>query len=134
MTSDGDVVLVRQYKHGVAETLLELPAGAIDPGEAPGDCAIRELREETGFICEPHNLELAGSFVFDATSSTARYHLYIARDVRATGVQDLDETESIAIEYATLEDLRRYVRDGTIRVGAHVGSIYFVLDRLGRLG
>ena len=134
ITGDGSVVLVRQYKHGIAETLLELPAGAIDPGEAPSDCAIRELREETGFICEPENLELAGSFVFDPTSSTARYQLYIARDVRATGVQDLDETEDIAIEYATLDDLRRFVRDGTIRVGAHVASIYFVLDRLGRLG
>jgi len=134
LTPDERVVLVRQYKHGIAETLVELPAGAIDAGENPSDCAIRELREETGFVCDPHNLELAGSFVYDPTSSTTRYYLYIARDIRATGVQDLDDTESIAIEYASLDELRRFVRDGTIRVGAHVASIYFVLDRLGRLG
>jgi 8-oxo-dGTP pyrophosphatase MutT (NUDIX family) len=134
LTPDENVVLVRQYKHGIAETLVELPAGAIDPGESPSDCAIRELREETGFICEPRNLELDGSFVYDPTSSTTRYHLYIARDIRATGVQELDDTESIAIEYASFDDLRRFVRDGTIRVGAHVASIYYVLDRLGRLG
>jgi 8-oxo-dGTP pyrophosphatase MutT (NUDIX family) len=134
LTPDDDVVLVRQYKHGIAETLVELPAGAIDAGESPSDCAIRELREETGFICEPRNLEHAGSFIYDPTSSTTRYYLYIARDIRATGVQELDDTESIAIEYASLEDVRRYVRDGTICVGAHVASIYYVLDRLGRLG
>jgi 8-oxo-dGTP pyrophosphatase MutT (NUDIX family) len=128
------VVLVRQYKHGIGQTLLELPAGAIDPGETPAACAIRELREETGYVCAPEALEHAGSFIYDPTSSTTRYELYIARDLVATGVQDLDETESIAIEYASFDELRRYVRDGTILVGAHVASIYYVLDRLGRLG
>jgi 8-oxo-dGTP pyrophosphatase MutT (NUDIX family) len=134
LTTDERVVLVRQYKHGVAATLLELPAGAIDPGESPADCALRELREETGYVGEPASLELMGSFVYDPTSSTTRYHLYLARDVRATGVQDLDETEEIAIEYATLDEVRRFVQDGTIVVGAHIASIYYVLDRLGRLG
>ncbi len=128
------VILVRQYKHGIAQTLLELPAGAIDPGERPADCALRELREETGYVCEPEALEHVGSFVYDPTSSTTRFELYLARDVRATGVQDLDDTEEIAIEYATLDEIRRFVADGTIVVAAHVASIYYVLDRLGRLG
>lgn len=134
LTADERVVLVRQYKHGIGQTLLELPAGAIDPGEAPAACALRELREETGYVCAPSALEHAGSFVYDPTSSTARYELYVARDVRATGVQELDETETIAVEHATLDALRTYVRDGTILVGAHVASVYYVLDRLGRLG
>src|SRR5271165_6107479 len=43
------VVLVRQYKHGIGREVLELPAGAIDPGETPIDCARRELEEETGY-------------------------------------------------------------------------------------
>ena len=128
------VVLVRQYKHGIGQTLLELPAGAIDPGETPAHCALRELREETGYVCEPESLEHMGSFVYDPTSSTTRYELYVARNVRATGVQDLDDTEEIAIEYATLEEIRRFVQDGTIAVAAHIASVYYVLDRLGRLG
>jgi 8-oxo-dGTP pyrophosphatase MutT (NUDIX family) len=134
LTSDERVVLVRQYKHGIGQTLLELPAGAIDPGEVPFDCAMRELREETGYLCAPGNLENLGSYVYDPTSSTTRYHLFLARDVVGTGVQDLDETEDIAIEYASLDELRAMVRDGRIIVSAHIASIYIVLDRLGKLG
>jgi 8-oxo-dGTP pyrophosphatase MutT (NUDIX family) len=130
---DGRVVLVRQYKHGIAESMLELPAGAIDPGETPVDCALRELAEETGYVCAPDSLEHAGTFVYDPTSSTTRFHLYLARDVRDTGRQSLDLTEDIAVELATFDDLRRFVRDGSIVVAAHVASIYYVLDRLKRL-
>src|ERR1700761_4271663 len=49
VTPERDVVLVRQYKHGIATITLELPAGMIDPGETPESCATRELAEETGY-------------------------------------------------------------------------------------
>ena len=44
----GRVCLVRQYRHGVGDFLWEIPAGKLDPGEAPEACAVRELSEETG--------------------------------------------------------------------------------------
>lgn len=132
LTPDEHVVLVRQYKHGVAETVLELPAGGIDQDETPEACAARELAEETGYVGE-QPFEHLGSFFFDPTGSTTRYHLYLARDVRPLVAQSLDVTENIAIELATFEELRRYVQDGTIQVGVHVASIYYVLDRLGKL-
>jgi len=46
---DGRVELVRQYRYPPDEILLELPAGKLDPGEKPGECAVRELAEETGW-------------------------------------------------------------------------------------
>ncbi len=133
LTRDERVVLVRQYKHGIGQSLLELPAGAIDPDETPIACARRELAEETGYAAEPDELEHVGSFVYDPTSSNTRYHLFLARDCRAAGRQKLDPTEAITVELATLEEVRRFVRDGTIEVGAHVASIYYTLDRLGKL-
>lgn len=133
LTPDERVVLVRQYKHGIGTTLLELPAGAIDPGEAPAACARRELAEETGYVADPPELELAGSFVYDPTSSTTRYQVFIGRNARPLVATSFDETEDIAVELATLDQVRAYVRDGTIQVGAHVASIYYVLDRLGKL-
>src|ERR1700685_2321138 len=48
LTSAGEVVLVRQYKHGIGEVTLELPGGALDPGETPVAAAARELGGETG--------------------------------------------------------------------------------------
>ena len=47
--ADGSVVLVRQYRYPVEEALLEAPAGIVEPGEEPDDCAQRELQEETGY-------------------------------------------------------------------------------------
>jgi 8-oxo-dGTP pyrophosphatase MutT (NUDIX family) len=133
LTRDERVVLVRQYKHGIAQSVLELPAGAIDPGETPAACARRELAEETGYAGEPPELEHIGSFIYDPTSSNTRYHLFLARNAERRGNQELDSTEQIAVELATLGQVRTFVRDGTIAVGAHVASIYYALDYLGKL-
>jgi 8-oxo-dGTP pyrophosphatase MutT (NUDIX family) len=133
LTRDERVVLVRQYKHGIGQSLLELPAGAIDPGESPQACARRELSEETGYVGTPPEPEHIGSFVYDPTSSNTRYHLYLARGAERLGQQQLDATEQITVELATLDELRGFVRDGTISVGAHVASIYYTLDKLGKL-
>jgi len=133
LTPDERVVLVRQYKHGIGTTLLELPAGAIDPGEDPAACARRELAEETGYVTDPPDLEHAGSFVYDPTSSTTRYQVFVGRNARKLVATSFDQTEDITVELATLADVRRFVRDGTIVVGAHVASVYYVLDWLGRL-
>ncbi|GAC1303597.1 MAG: NUDIX hydrolase [Vulcanimicrobiaceae bacterium] len=127
------VVLVRQYKHGIGETVLELPAGGIDPGETPLACATRELAEETGYVSATGDVTLLRSFVLDPTSSTTRYHLYLARDARPTGTLKFDPLEDIEIELATFAQVRRYVRDGTISVGSQVAAIYHALDALGHL-
>jgi ADP-ribose pyrophosphatase len=133
LTPGERVVLVRQYKHGIGESLLELPAGAIDPGETPSACAQRELAEETGYAGNPAEPEHLGSFVYDPTSSNTRYHLFLVRDCEPAGEQKLDPTEQISVELASLAELRSFVRDGRIEVGAHVASIYYTLDRLGKL-
>ena len=48
-TTDNDVILVRQYRHGIQEVVLEVPGGVVDEGESPEEAAVRELQEETGF-------------------------------------------------------------------------------------
>lgn len=133
VTPGDQVVLVRQYKHGVGARVLELPAGGIDADETPAECARRELVEETGYVGDPPELERVAMYIFDPTSSTTRYHVYLARMAHPLETQSLDETEDIALEFATFDELRRYVRDGTIEVGVHIAAIYTVLDRLGRL-
>jgi 8-oxo-dGTP pyrophosphatase MutT (NUDIX family) len=133
VTPDERVVLVRQYKHGVARAVLELPAGGIDDGEDAEACARRELAEETGFVADAPALEHAGTFLHDPTGSTTRFHLFLARDVRRRVATTFDETEQIEVQLASYAELRAFVRDGTIDVGAHVASIYYMLDRLGRL-
>jgi 8-oxo-dGTP pyrophosphatase MutT (NUDIX family) len=132
VTPDGRIVLVRQYKHGIARELLELPAGAIDPGEAPVATAIRELAEETGYVAE--SMELVRSFVTDPTNSNSVAHLFIARNAIKTAEQKLDPTEAISVELVTPEQLRAFVRDGTIDSMPHVAAIYFLFDSKLRSG
>jgi len=131
ITPDDRVVLVRQYKHGIGETVLELPAGGMDPDESPERCAERELAEETGYVAQ--RLEHVGTFINDPTNSTARYHLYAGYGAELRATPAHDEAEEICVELATFEELRAHVRNRTIDVGAHVASVYFMLDRLGRL-
>lgn len=126
LTPDGRVVLVRQYKHGIGKELLELPAGAIDPGETPGETALRELREETGYTADV--IEHVRAFVVDPTNSDTVGHLFLARNAQATHAQELDVTEQIHVLTVPPHELRALVRDGTIDSVTHVASIYLLSD------
>jgi len=131
ITPDDRVVLVRQYKHGIARELLELIAGAIDEDEAAATCATRELAEETGYTGDP--AEHVRSFVTEPTNSDSIAHLFIVRNARPTQMQALDVTEKIDVEVATYDELLTFVRNGTIDSSPHVAAIYCVLDLLKKL-
>lgn len=126
-TADGRVILVRQYKHGIDRVLLELPAGAIDPGEEPLQTALREFTEETGYSGE---MEYVRAFCTDPTNADTVAHLFYAPNVEPAGKQNLGLGEDITVELATLDEIHGFVRDGTIDSVTHVASIYLMLDRL----
>ncbi len=132
LTTDGQVVLNRQYKHGIGEVVLELPTGGIDEGEAPEAAARRELEEETGYQVE--SMEFIGKLVSDPTSSNLQAWVYLARGGRPTGVKDSDSREVIQVELATPEELLAKIRSGEVDVQGQVAAIYMVCDRLGLLG
>ena len=129
LTPEDHIVLVRQYKHGIREIVYELPAGAIDIGESPQACAIRELAEETGYAsdAQPEHLR---TFLTDPTNSDGRFHLYLFRDVVLRGSQALDATEDIEVVCVSLVELRAMIADGRIGAGSHVACVYTLLERL----
>ncbi len=129
LTQRRQVVLVRQYKHGIGKALVELIAGAIDEGEQPLQTAVRELAEETGYAAA--SMEYVRSFVTDATSANTLAHLFFARDAYGSGEQQLDPTENITVQLAALDDLRAMIKSGEIESMPHIASIYCMLDHLG---
>jgi 8-oxo-dGTP pyrophosphatase MutT (NUDIX family) len=131
LTPEDDVILVRQYKHGAQRSVLELPAGSIDPGETAAACAVRELAEETGYLGDPP--ELVGTYLADPTNSDGSFHLFLIRNAVQSLAQSLDVTEDIAVERAALSGLRSLVRGGDIVTGSHVASVYATLEHLGLL-
>jgi 8-oxo-dGTP pyrophosphatase MutT (NUDIX family) len=128
VTPDERIVLVRQYKHGIGQIVLELPAGMIDPGESPDACAVRELAEETGYTGDPP--ELLRALFADPTSSNASFYVYLIRNATPQFAQALDATEAIEIETAAIADFEAAVRDGRIGSGSQVAAAYIALDHI----
>jgi len=118
---DGDerVCLVRQYRHGVADFLWEIPAGKLDPGEPPEACARRELAEETGVAAmqwTPLGLFIPAPGIFSEI-----IHLYLARDLRL-GPPKPDADEELELKWLPLEEaiaevLRGAWNDGKTALG-----------------
>jgi ADP-ribose pyrophosphatase len=128
LTPDRRLVLVRQYKHGIGQVVLEMPAGMIDAGEAPETCAVRELAEETGYAGDPP--QLLRSLFADPTSSNASFHVYLIENAVPKFAQSLDLTEAIVVETASIEELHAAVRDGRIGSGSQVAAAYIALDHI----
>ena len=128
ITPERDIVLVRQYKHGIGRIVVELPAGMIESDEAPLDCAVRELAEETGYTgTRPQVLR---TLFADPTSSNGTFHVCLVEDARITVAPALDETEEIVVETVSVDAFARMLRDGTIASGSQVAAGYVVLDAL----
>jgi ADP-ribose pyrophosphatase len=95
LDQEGNVYLVRQYRAAAGLSLLELPAGTLEPGEAPEACARRELQEEIGFA--PGRLERLGGFYTAPGYTTEYIHVYLATDLRPSRLPT-DADEDIAVE------------------------------------
>lgn len=94
LDADNRVYLVEQYRHAIAQYLLELPAGCLEPGEDPLETAQRELREEVGL--EAGDWTYLGLFYSSPGFANERLHAFLARELTpAQGEPDDDEDISV---------------------------------------
>lgn len=111
VTNDGRIVLVRQYRYPVGKIMLEIPAGKLDKGESPDNCAMRELAEETGYMAG--QLVKMTSIYTTPGFTDEIIHVYMARNLTVTD-QHPDEDEFINVEVYTKEQIKEMIADGTI--------------------
>lgn len=97
------VWLVRQYRHPAQSSLLEIPAGTLEPGENPENCARRECQEEIGV--RPQNLTSLGGFYLAPGYSTEFMHVFLAQDLVPARLPG-DRDEAIEIVTTPLPEFR----------------------------
>lgn len=118
--SDNCCYMVRQYRYPVGRSMLEAPAGKLEYGEDPEECAARELSEETGF--DSGKLVYLGRFYTSPGISTECLHIYLALDLKK-GSMHLDEDEFLNVEKHSLSSLLKMVMNGEIQDGKTATAI-----------
>ena len=122
LTSDGRVVMVRQYRHGVGEVTLEIPGGLVEEGDTPETAGLRELVEETGYTA-PRVIPL-GYVQPNPAIQNNRCYTFVAEDVRLTREQSQDEKEDIEVILMPLSDIPKAIRTGEISHALVLAAFY----------
>ncbi len=124
LLGDGRIVLIKQYRKSVEESLIEIPAGKIDEGETPLECARRELEEETGF--KAHSLEKL--FVFYPTPGYSSEKITVFKGENLEkNVKRPDDDEFIEVLKLGREEAGELIKTGRIRDGKTIAGILAVL-------
>lgn len=124
VTSDGSVLLIRQYRYALEQEILEIPAGLVDEGEDFPSTARRELQEEIGYY--PGTLEEIGRMFNSPGFCTEMLILYLATDLRPSKL-DHDEDEFIETVPVPAEEIASLIADGKIIDGKTFSALSWYL-------
>lgn len=127
--SDGNIILVKQYRHPVGDCVLEIPAGMIEDGEDPLVCAKRELQEETSFKTD--DLKFLTKMYSAIGFCDEQIYIYLA-DNLSQGSFNLDEDEFIEVEKYSLEDAISMIFNGKIVDSKTMVGILAYKDLIGK--
>jgi ADP-ribose pyrophosphatase len=126
---DPHVLLLRQYRYAAGGTIWEIPAGVLEPGEAPETCARRELKEETG--AEAVHMEHLTTVFTTPGFTDERIHLFLATGVSA-GTAAPQSDEFLSVESVPISRALEMIRDGEIVDSKSIVALLYVAGyRLG---
>ncbi len=128
-TADGQLVMVRQFRFGSASLTLETPGGMVDPGEAHGDAALRELLEETGY--GDGNWVYLGAVQPNPAIHDHLCHHWLADGVRPVAAATPGAGEDVEVLLMTPDTMRQAVRDGTIQHSLALSALSRVYELFG---
>ena len=122
ITTDGKMVIIRQYRHGLGRTCFELVAGCVEPGEDPMLAAQRELCEETGYTGGQWTETM--QFTCNASAMNNITHSYLAIGVQQTDTQHLDYTEDIEIYTFSQDEVHEMLLRGDFMQASMIAPLY----------
>lgn len=122
ITKDGQIIMEKQYRHGMGVMSTELPCGVAEPGEDPLAAAQRELLEETGY---GHGKWTKLMTIAPNPSSMSNWaHCYLAEGVEKIGKPSLDATEELNVILMSREEVRTLLTEGKICQALMVAPMY----------
>jgi ADP-ribose pyrophosphatase len=119
---DPQILLIKQYRYAVGGYLYEVPAGRLEVGESPVDCARRELREETG--CEAEEITALLSLYTTPGFTDELIHLFVASGI-TRGTRRTEADEFLTVETMSLSRALEMVRNGEIRDAKTVVTLLY---------
>lgn len=129
ITPEQNLVMVKQFKHGIQDVCLELPAGLFENRDGdPVSESRRELLEETGYAAQMY--EYLGSFAQNPTRLSNRVHVILGTGARKIADQHLDPNEEIEVVLVPLDQVRAKIRSGEIHALGTVAGILLAFDHL----
>ena len=126
---DPRIVLIRQYRYAAEDYVYEIPAGRLDPGEAPEACALRELKEETGYSSE--RLVRMTTFYTTPGFTDEIIHLFAATDL-TSGSSALEPDEILELHTMPLSAALSLVEKGEIKDGKTMIGLLFAAEFFAR--
>jgi 8-oxo-dGTP pyrophosphatase MutT (NUDIX family) len=131
LTKEGDVIMVKQYRHGIGEVSIELPGGVAEKGESPGEAMRRELLEETGYKFD--KIEYLAKVSANPSTTNNFTHLFLATGGQKVTDQKLDENEELQVEIHSVEAVKQMVKENKIMQSLHLNAIMYSLLKLEQL-
>lgn len=123
--TEGNLLLVKQFRKPVERELLEIPAGGIDPREKPEEAVCREMQEETGY--RPRKIDRLGGFYASPGYCTEYMHLYLARDLVPDRLH-AEDTDSIELVRMPLGQVANLIASGAICDAKSIAGLLLYLS------
>ncbi|RLQ92608.1 NUDIX hydrolase [Planomicrobium sp. Y74] len=129
ITPENKIIMVEQYRKALERSIIEVPAGKLEKGEAPETTAMRELEEETGYTAD--SLELIQSFSTSPGFADEVVHLFLAKGLHEAGPGAvLDEDEFVELMEVSIEEAEEMMQDNRIYDAKTAFAILWAKQRL----
>lgn len=131
LDTENNILLLRQYRHGLGRTSVELPGGAMDPTDSdPVSAGMRELREETGYSAA--EWQHVASLSPNPATHTNLCHIVLALGVECSSLPANDPTERIQLVRLPIVDAIKLALEGGMIQAIHVAALTLALHKAGK--
>lgn len=132
VTAQGEILLIRQYRHALGKTILEIPGGCMDASDKdPAEAMHRELLEETGYRFDA--LEPLGAVSPNPSTNTNLTHMFLATEGRKVQGQHLDPNEEIDVLTFRPDEVMKLLEENQIVQSLHATCLFYAAMKLGWL-